>query len=372
MITYRYKLYRNKHNRDLDQLLKEACFVWNHCLALQKRYYRIYKQYIPLARMQHHFSTHYKMQNLHSQSRQEIIERLDAAYMRFFNHQSSRPPKFKRFDEISSIVFKQGGFKLKGNRLCINKLKRYYRFSLSRPYRGAVKRLSVKRSPLGEWYVCIITDAEPNRYGKSRNGASVGIDFGLKTYLTLSDGRKVNNPQFLKRNLSELRKSQGALSRSAKGSNHRTEKRKTVDRAYEKVTNCRRDWQWKLSHAICREYDNIYIEDLQLTGMCRRWGRKMSDLAHGEFVDILHKVADKYGCIVHKIDRWYPSSRMCECGYRNDGLKLSDRQWTCPVCGRTHDRDVNAAVNILRKGVSESESKCKSDAASLQGICVTI
>ena len=370
MITYKYKLYTSKRNRRLDGMLCEACFVWNHCLALQKRYYSLYGKYVNSNRMKTFFAKHYKMQRLHSQSVQEVIERLDLSYQRFFNHLSKRPPKFKRMDEMSSVVFKQGGFKVKGNVFRINKIDKSFRFSLSRPLRGEVKRLSVKRSPLGDYYICVVTDAEAKRYGKTHDGASVGIDFGLKTYLTLSDGQRVENPQFLKRNLSDVRKASKHLSRCQKDSGHRKEVRKVLDRRYEKVVNSRTDWQWKLAHEVCRAYDNIFVEDLNLTGMCRRWGRKMHDLAHGRFVEILEAVAAKYGCTVHRIDRFYPSSRMCECGYRNDGLNLSDREWVCPQCGRHHDRDLNAARNILRRGIDELTSTNKSNDRVVSGRCV--
>jgi len=129
-----------------------------------------------------------------------------------------------------------------------------------------------------------------------------------------------------------------------------------LDRCHEKVVNSRTDWQWKLAHAICRSYDNIFVEDLVLTGMSKRWGRKMNDLAHGRFVEILGMVASKYGCNLHKIDRFYPSSKTCECGFVNESLSLMDREWVCPHCGRTNDRDLNAARNILRRGIDELAS----------------
>lgn len=362
MITYKYKLYDSKKNRQLEQLLREACFVWNHCLALQKRYYSLTGKYANAGMIKKHFARRFKMEHMHSQSVQEVIERLDIAYQRFFTHKANRPPKFKKASDMRSIVYKQGGFVLKDNTFTINKIKTRFKFSLSRPYKGEVKRLSVKKSPLGDYYLMIITDAEAKRYRKTHNGASVGVDFGMKTYLTLSNGQKISNPQMLKSNLKKLQKASQTLSRSKKSSHNHEERRKAVDRVYERTVNCRRDFQWKLAHEICRKYDNIFIEDLVLTGMCKRWGRKMSDLAHGEFINILQMVADKYGCMVHKIDRYYPSSKMCECGYKNEDLSLKTREWICPVCGRSHDRDINAARNILRKGISELESSSKSEA----------
>ena len=319
--------------------------------------------------MQKHFAKRYTMKSLYSQSVQEAIQRLDLAYRRFFEHTAKRPPKFKRFEDFSSIVYKQGGFVLKGNTFKINKIDTTFKFSLSRPLGGEVRRLSVKRSPLGDYYLCVVTDAEARRYGKTHDGASVGIDFGLKTYLTLSDGQRVQNPQFLKRNLSKLRSASKKVSTAQRGSNHRKAAIKALDRCYEKVVNLRTDWQWKLAHEVCRAYDNIFVEDLVLTGMSKKWGRKMNDLAHARFVEILGYVASKYGCNVHKIDRFYPSSKMCGCGYKNEGLKLSDRQWTCPVCGETHDRDLNAARNILRRGIDELVSIGKTNGHVVRGGC---
>ena len=356
MIAYKYKLYRTKQTKHLDKMLREACFVWNHALALQKRYYRLYKKYISKVRMQSHFAKRISRHLLHSQSTQEILERLDNSYQRFFEHNALRPPKFKKAKQFSSFLFKQGGFSLNGNRVRINKISKTYKFSYSREYRGKVKTVKFKRSPLGEYYLIIMTDAVAERYGKSLKGASVGIDFGLKTYMTMSDGSTVVNPRYLKKDLPQIRKKQRRLSKSKTNSNHREQRRKDLDRQYESITSCRNDWQWKLAHSLCQQYDRIFIEDLRLSGMTKLWGRKMSDLAHAEFVSKLEYVAVKYGVIVHKIDRFYPSSKTCTCGYVNKGLTLNDRVWTCPNCGQTHDRDLLAANNILRQGIAELES----------------
>ena len=118
---------------------------------------------------------------------------------------------------------------------------------------------------------------------------------------------------------------------------------------------------WKLAHNLCRKYDYIFIEDLNLNGMMKMWGRKVSDLSHGTFINILEQVANKYNVVVHKINRWYASSKLCDCGYKNDKLTLKDREWVCPQCGQIHDRDINAAKNIRRKGISELVSNGKTN-----------
>lgn len=356
MIAYKYKLYRTDKTKHLEKMLREACFVWNHALVLQKRYYALCHKYIGIGKMKSHFAKRIKRCLLHSQTVQEILERLDTSYQRFFAHIAKRPPKFKREKDFSSFLFKQGGFKISGNRLTVNKISKTYKFSLSRPYEGRVKTVKIKRSPLGEYYIIITTDAVAKPYGKSHNGASVGIDFGLKTYMTMSDGEKIQSPRILKTDLPALQKKGHKLSMCKQHSNHREQRRKELNRKYEHIVHCRNDWQWKLAHELCRKYDRIFIEDLRLTGMTKLWGRKMSDLAHAEFVNKLEYVSSKYGVTVHKIDRFFPSSKTCSCGYVNKGLTLSDRHWTCPECGTRHHRDELAASNILRQGIAELES----------------
>ena len=363
MISYKYKLYRTDKTKHLDKMLREACFVWDHALALQKRYYRLYGKYINCGRMKAHFVKRISRNTLHSQTVQELLERLDDAYKRFFEHLAERPPKFKRAKDFSSIVFKQGGYSLNGNVLTINSIKKRFKFSLSRPYSGKVKTLTVKRSPLGEYFIVMVLDKPPVTFRKTHNGASVGIDFGLKTYMTMSDGTKVKSPQFLKTNLQKVQRASRNLSKSASDSHHHQSRRMELDRVHERIVNKRSEFQWQLAHLLCRQYDHIYIEDLQLKGMTTLWGRKMNDLSHGAFINRLEYVATKYGVTVHKIDRFYPSSKRCTCGYVNKQLQLKDRHWTCPECGAVHDRDLLAAQNILRQGIAELESTSKTPSA---------
>lgn len=370
MIAYKYKLYQTKRTKHLDAMLREASFVWNHALALQKRYYRMFGKFISVAAMQRHYAKRIKRNLLHAHTTQELLQRLDEAYKRFFKKLAKRPPKFKKAKDFASFVFKSsGGFTLNGNAVTINRIKKRFKFSYSRPYEGRVKRVAFKRSPLGEYYLIITTDAESKSYGKSHNGASVGIDFGLKTYMVMSDGTIVENPQYLKSDLNNVRKMSRNLSKCKKGSNNRERRRKDICRENESITNKRNDFQWKLAHELCRRYDFIFLEDLSLSGMTRMWGRKMSDLAHAEFVTKLEYVARKYGVTVHKIDHFYPSSKTCKCGYVNKNLSLKDREWGCPECGKINDRDLNAAENILRRGISELWSGYKTESDSAIHAC---
>ena len=358
MQAYKYKLYKTKRTKHIDNMLKEAAFTWNKALALQKRYYSLYGKYINKYRLQKWFDKRIIRHYLGSQVRQEIIERLDTAYNRFFRKVAQRPPKFKKSADFVSIVYKQAGYKINGNELILNKKFRF-KFSKSRDFEGTIKRMIVKRSRVNEYYVVIVTDAKPKEYRKTHNGASVGIDFGLKTYLTMSDGSEYDNPLFLKQHIAEIRQKSRNLSKCKKGSNNRKKKRLELARLHEKLHDKREDYQFKLAHQLCRKYDYIFIEDLHLTGMTKMWGRKMNDLAHHSFIEKLEYVASKYSVVVHKIDRWYASSKTCECGYVNKSLQLSDRKWICPECGSINYRDLMAANNILRKGISELESMNK-------------
>lgn len=380
MITYEYNIYNSERNKYLDQMLSEAAFVWNHALALQKRYYSLFGGYADIFRMKKHFAKHISRCRLGAQTVQEILERLDASYQRFFTHLAKRPPKFKKGKQFGSFVFKQDGFKLNSNILIINKIKKHFKFSYSRPYDGKVKNVRVKRLHPGEYRLYIVTDSTPKSYHKTHNGAMVGMDFGLKTFLTLSDGTVIQTPLWFKTNLNKLRKLQhrhdkalckwdktnpdGSHPKGARiiwESNHRKVLAKEVARMHERIANLRDDWQWKLAHKLCRAYDTICIEDLNIEGMKRLWGSKVSDLAFSEFVLKLEQIAFKYGCEIRKVDRYFASSKTCgHCGFVNKELTLRDRNWICPDCGAVLDRDMNAAENILRQGIASSGSPRKS------------
>ena len=388
MMTFGFKLYRSDRNdKYLQATLEEACHAWNHIIDLQKRYYRTYHGYISRFRMIKHMTKVWHRHTIGSQSLEEIVERSDKAYQRFFDYlkkrksdktvRKVRPPKYKHVSRFTSFTFKQhAGYKLIDgtNRVVVSfgphkKDRKVFKYAKSREIKGTVKTVRFKRNRVNEWFMFVATDAtcekNPKYYGKSRKGASVGIDFGLKTYLTLSDGSKVQNPHPLKKSLSKLRLASRQLKRKERDSKNRERARLVLARIHKKVSNVRSEFQWKLAHELCRKYDIICIEDLNLTGMCRRWGRKMGDLGHAEFIEKLKHVAYKYGVTVTKIDRFYPSSKTCSsCGHVMKEMPLNVREWTCPECGARHDRDLNAAKNILRRGISASVSECKTTDAN--------
>lgn len=358
MKTLRFKLYSHKQNQYLKRAINAAGVIYNHAIALHKRYYRIWGKHLNCSRLQSHIAKLRKRfgfwQLVGSQAVQDICQRIEKAYQLFFKHHKKgvRPPNFKKVKKYKSFTLKQAGYKF----LSCNRIKiggQVYQFWKSREIEGAVKTLTIKRTPLGELFMVIVVDDCSELQIKSTTGKIAGFDFGLKTFLTCSDGSKIESPQFLKQSLNRLKKASRQHSKKLKGSTNREQARKNLVRKYEDISNRRSDWFWKLAHDLTDKFDVLCFETLNLKGMHRLWGRKISDLAFGEFLQILEWVSKKKGKQVVYIDRWYPSSKTCSCcGHILESLDLSIRRWRCPSCQVENDRDENASVNIKMVGAS--------------------
>ena len=357
MRTYSFKLYQHKRNRHLHFCINAASSIYNHCIALHKRYYRLFGKHLNKNKLMKHIA---KLRNRNeywqlvgSQATQNIVQRIDRAYQLFFKHHQKgvRPPNFRKRIKYKSITLKQAGYKfLAENRLKIGK--RIYKFWKSREIEGKIKTITIKRNPLGELFVFVVTDYVDNQVGVA-SGKTAGFDFGCKIFLTCSEGFEIKSPLFLKQSLKELKLASRNHSRKKKGSKSREKARKHLVRVHEKVANRRRDWFWKLANELTDKFDYLFFETLNLKGMKRLWGRKISDLALAEFLKIIDFVATKKGKVVSYIDRWYPSSKECsECHQVVDELPLNVRYWVCPnpSCNARHGRDDNASKNIKRAG----------------------
>ena len=357
MKTLKFKLYQHKRNRYLKRQINSAGVIYNHCIALHKRYYRMFGKHLNCAKLQKHIAKLRKRnpqwQTLGSQSVQDICQRIEKSYQLFFKHNKKgvRPPNFKKVRKYKSFTLKQAGYKfLGGNRIKIGK--RVYQFWNSQPIEGKVKTVTVKRTPLGELLLTVVVDTPSPQEIKSETGKIAGFDFGLKAFLTCSEGFEIQSPLFLKRSLKKIQKANKQLSRKQKGSRGREKARKHLARCHEKVANQRRDWFWKLAHQLTDQFDNLCFETLNLKGMMRLWGRKVADLALREFLTILEWVAFKKGKQVVYRDQWFPSSKTCSnCGYVLESLGLKIREWHCPSCHSHHERDANAAKNIKTGGI---------------------
>jgi len=289
-----------------------------------------------------------------SQAAQDICQRIEKAYQLFFKHHKKgvKPPGFKKVKKYKSFTLKQAGYKfLGGNRIKIGN--RVYQYWNSREIEGAIKTLTIKRTPLGELFMVVVVDTTSEPIIGFETSKIAGFDFGLKTFLTCSEGFKIESPEFFKTSLNVINKASKQHSQKLKGSTNRERARIHLVRQHEKVCNRRRDWFWKLAHELTNKFDVLCFETLNLKGMQRLWGRKVNDLALGDFLQILEWVAKKKGKQVIYINRWYPSSKTCSCcGHVLDELDLSVRRWRCPSCHQVNDRDENAAINIKRVGSS--------------------
>ncbi|RKU14974.1 transposase [Candidatus Poribacteria bacterium] len=229
---------------------------------------------------------------------------------------------------------------------------RWYRFALHRAIEGEIRRVQVTRDALGDMYITLTEDFTEVRY-EPKTGKAEGFDFGIKDFLTGSDGERRKSPMFYKQNSEKLVKAQQEHSRKVKGSNNRERERKNVVRIHKKTANQRTDHHWKLAIELCRKFDILFFEDLNLEGMKRLSGKQVSDLALGEFMRKLKHQSHKRIRSVLKIGRWTPSTKCCSvCNHKNEDLTLEDRHWTCPKCHTHLDRDQNAAMNILKEGVA--------------------
>ena len=248
-------------------------------------------------------------------------------------------------------------------RIKIPKLKSWIKYRDGREafeYKS-IQKITIKQTPAGNYYVTILfrIPKTVNTYTPDLK-KSVGIDFGLKNFITLSNGEKINSPEYLKKSLRKLRRLSKNFSRKKTNSidgkkvnsNNREKARIKLAKCYEKISNQRKYFNDCLSKKLLDNYDFIFIEDLNISAMQRLWGRKVSDIAWYQFTTMLNYKAIEQGKFVFKIDRFYPSSKLCNhCGYKNEALNLSDRKWICPVCHSELDRDINAAKNILKKGL---------------------
>ena len=361
--TYKFKLYKSKKNKHLDDSIDIAASIWNYCITMHRHYYKAFGKHLSANKLMKHITKvkktlHSEWKALGSQAIQDVVQRVDRSYKAFFDHVKQKrhvrksPPSFKKRSRYSSFTLKQAGYAFhEGNRITI--MGREYKYCKSRPIEGTIKTLTVKRNALGEIYLIIVTRQERNDI-YPRAGKAAGMDFGLKHFLNLDDGSVIDSPQWYKASLKDLRTAHRAVSRCQKGSRNRKRAIRNLERVYQRISNRRRDWFFKLANQLAGEYAIICIEDLNLDGMKRLWGRKVSDLAFAEFVSILDWVASNAGSTVVKIDRWAPSSKACHvCGTVNAKLTLKQRCWECDCCHTILDRDTNAAINIKRLGLAQ-------------------
>jgi putative transposase len=359
--TFCFKTYHSKKNRYIHNQISLAGEIYNHCIALHKRYYRLYKKYLNAYSLQKHLTKLKKLDKyshwnqLGSQAIQDIAYRIDKAYKLFFRNQKlgikSGTPNFKKRRNYKSFTLKQAGYKLlENNRIKIgNKIFKYFK---SQDIQGNIKTITIKRDKLGDIYIHIVTDFVETRTAP-RTGEIVGFDFGLKTFLIVSNGEDIESPLFFHQNSNAIRKANRNLSKKQRLSKNRRKARKSLERLHKRISNQRADFHWKLANELTDKYDFMFFETLNIKAMQMLWGKKICDLGFYKFMLKLKYLASVKGKTVFCIGRFEPSSKTCSvCGYVYKDLELKEREWRCPECETTHDRDRNASYNILRVGAS--------------------
>jgi len=363
-----HKLFRDKSLKHLHDDLNIIGVVRNHFIGLSMRYYRRYGKGLSYKKLSKHLTKLKKLEKYqhwnipYSWSLQNMLKRLAQSF-REMKTLGRGHPQFKACKKHKGMTFDGTQAPLEKvlekqkhernhptYRIRLNG--RWYRFALHRPIEGEITRVHVKRDALGDVYITLTEDFLEVKY-EPKTGKAEGFDFGIKDFLTTSDGQRRKSPMFYKHNAAKLAKAQQIHSRKVKGSNNRERERKNVARIHKKTENQRTDHHWKLAIELCREFDILFFEDLNLEGMKRLWGKQVSDLALGEFYQKLKHQAKKRSRSVLKIGRWTPTTKSCcVCDHENKNLTLADRDWTCPECHTHLDRDQNAAINILKEGVA--------------------
>ena len=286
---------------------------------------------------------------------QQAIRHQQVAYTNFFAGRA-RYPRYKSRNSRQSAEYTRSGFRYRDGKLFLAKMDAPLEFVWSWPDIDPASinptTVTVSRDPCGRWYVSFAVETgDPEQLPAT--GCAVGVDLGIKDFAVTSGGEKIANPRHLERKARNLARYQRRLARCQKGSANRAKAKAKAARAHRKVRAARADFLHKTSTRLVRQHDVIVVEDLAVKNMVRnrKLSKAISDCGWGTFRQMLEYKAAKYGRAVLTIDRWYPSSKTCSaCGHLLASLSLSTRHWTCPSCGTRHDRDINAAKNILAAG----------------------
>ncbi|MEV1203092.1 RNA-guided endonuclease InsQ/TnpB family protein [Microbispora rosea] len=297
---------------------------------------------------------------------QQALADLNTAYRNFFASLTGKrkgakvaPPRFRsRKDNRQAIRFtKNARFSItSGGKLRLPKIGDVpVRWSRDLP--AEPSSVTVVKDAADRYFASFVVETSDVPLPES--AAEVGIDLGLSHFAVTSDGRKVDNPRFLRHAERRLRKAQQELSRKEKGSANRHKARAKVAKAHARVADARRDWAHKLSTALIRDNQAVYVENLAVSGLGRtRLAKSVHDAGWSSFVGMLKYKAARYGRHFARINRWFPSSKLCsQCGALQEKMPLNVRSWECP-CGAAHDRDVNAAKNILAAGRADRLNAC--------------
>lgn len=361
--SYRFRIYPDNAQKEfLEKHFGCVRFAYNYFLNQRKEQYlatgksdSYYAQQATLTQLkkQEQFAW---LNEVFSQSLQCSLRNLERAYTNFFQKRA-RFPHFHSKKNTESFTIPQF-WKIKDRKLYLPKFKTGIKIQLCREIKGKMGQVVITKMPSGKYFASITSTEEYQELPATNN--AVGLDCGLRRLIITSNGKVFENNKFTKKYRKKLAAQQRHLSRKHKGSNGFESQRLKVARVYEKIANCRTDYLQKCSTEIIRNNDIICVEDLNIKGMMKNHhlAEAIADAGWSDFIRMLSYKADWNNRKLIKIDRFFPSSQTCcVCGYINEGTKdLSVHLWKCPHCGTIHDRDINAARNILKMGLNTLSS----------------
>jgi len=357
--TFQYRLFPSKNQlRALNNTLEECRWLYNHLLEQRKTAYEQDGKSLSLYQQQETFpilkAERPSLKQVHSQVLQNVAVRIDLAYNAFFRRWKAgeKPgfPRFKGRGRYDSITYPQSGFSLThDDRVCLSKIGSVKMVS-HRPIGGKIKTCTVRRSSTGKWYVSFSCEMEPESLPETTT--AVGIDVGLKTFATLSDGQEIANPRFFRSEEKALAKVQRKHSKLAKGTPQRRKHRKAVARVHERMAWKRQNFTHQQSRHVVNQFGTICVEDLEVNRMVHTHclAKSISDAAWSAFFAQLSSKAEGAGRQLVKVNPAYTTQTCSRCGHRQK-MPLSQRTYHCPCCLLSIDRDFNASVNILALGL---------------------
>jgi len=349
--TFKFRIYPNKqHDALLWKSLQQCRMLYNELLEIRSDMWHEFRLFLNKNDTINYIKINNKKGILHSQVAQNVAARVDRSFQNFFEKRA-KYPKFRKTYSYSSFTYPQSGFKFVSSKRIKLSMIGEVKIKKSREVLGTMKSCTVKRTKSGKWYVCIQCELADHEYFEEpeySNNNAVGLDIGIKSFASLSDGTVISNPRHLLNSEKKLKREQRRLSRKRKGSRNRIKQIKKLARIHEKVANQRSDFHYQTSHWLVNHYDLVAVEDLSPQFMIKnhRLAKHASDVGITQFFNILEYEAHKHQTVGVYV-KPYNTSQMCSSCHKIVSKELSERTHRCHYCGFVCDRDINAAINIL-------------------------